>query len=133
MLDAFMNTSTVIPQSWQPSEIDNLSILVLCNLDFGDVFCNPKYNQYQGIAIVYSKVRFFCMYSTFLHQHQLKTSIFQPPTSTNSIPEDKNIKFRSSFARCLNLPPCAMDQKTWLENELLDTRQVRGIHKPKSE
>ena len=44
-------------------------------------------------------------------------------------------KFQSSFARCLNLPPQAMDHKTWLENELLETRQVTSylgdITKPK--
>ena len=33
-------------------------------------------------------------------------------------------KFHSSFARCLNMPPMMMDQTTWLENELLETRQV---------
>ncbi len=63
--------------------------------------------------------------STF---YQQKHSIFHPPTT--SIPEEQKIemKFQSSFARCLNLPPLAMDQRTWLENELLDTRQVKHAY-----
>ena len=33
-------------------------------------------------------------------------------------------EFHSSYARCLNMPPMMMDQVSWLENELLETRQV---------
>ena len=42
-------------------------------------------------------------------------------TDSNTRPE---IKFHSSFARCLNMPPLTLDQVSWLENELLETRQV---------
>ena len=67
-------------------------------------------------------------HSAFIQHH--KSSIFHPTSSIpHSVPEEQNVneKFQSSFARCLNLPPCAMDQKTWLENELLETRQVNYL------
>ena len=35
-----------------------------------------------------------------------------------------NKSFHSSYARCLNMPPMMLDQTSWLENELLETRQV---------
>merc|ERR1712008_54050 len=56
------------------------------------------------------------------NRQQHKNSIFHPPSS---IPEEEKTsnKFQSSFARSLDLPPCAMDERTWLANELLETRQ----------
>ena len=59
------------------------------------------------------------------HSHYL-----YPPNSIYAssaqfdVPLPREGKFQSSFARCLNMPSMAMDQLSWLENELLDTRQV---------
>ena len=61
------------------------------------------------------------------HSHYLyppATSIFAQSSSQFDAPMPREGKFQSSFARCLNMPSMAMDQLTWLENELLDTRQV---------
>ena len=61
------------------------------------------------------------------HSHYLL-----PPNSIYTsnqfdVPMPREGKFQSSFARCLNMPSMAMDQLSWLENELLDTRQVKAI------
>mgnify|MGYP002050240776 FL=1 len=61
------------------------------------------------------------------HSHYLyppATSIFASPSQQFDVPLPREGKFQSSFARCLNMPSMAMDQLSWLENELLDTRQV---------
>ena len=65
----------------------------------------------------------YCQQRLEENRQQHKNSIFHPPSS---IPEEEKTsnKFQSSFARSLNLPPCAMDERTWLANELLETRQV---------
>merc|ERR1711935_772856 len=64
----------------------------------------------------------YCQQRLEENRQQHKNSIFHPPSS---IPEEEKTsnKFQSSFARSLNLPPCAMDERTWLANELLETRQ----------
>lgn len=63
------------------------------------------------------------------HTFYYTNSIYCPPPpplppSSGLHPEPSSRPLQSSFARCLNLPPLAMDQRTWLENELLETRQV---------
>jgi len=60
------------------------------------------------------------------HSHYLyppTTSIFASSLQQFETPLPREGKFQSSFARCLNMPSMAMDQLSWLENELLDTRQ----------
>ena len=62
------------------------------------------------------------------HSHYLyppTTSIFASSLQQFEAPLPREGKFQSSFARCLNMPSMAMDQLSWLENELLDTRQVK--------
>ena len=68
----------------------------------------------------------YCQQRLEENRQQHKNSIFHPPSS---IPEEEktNDKFQSSFARSLNLPSCAIDERTWLANELLETRQVIKI------
>ena len=59
-----------------------------------------------------------------LHSPNSHSNANQTLTESDSNTTRPEIKFHSSFARCLNMPPLTLDQVSWLENELLETRQV---------
>ena len=59
------------------------------------------------------------------NSHTSTTNVNQTLTGSDSnTTRPGEVKFHSSFARCLNMPPLTLDQVSWLENELLETRQV---------